>query len=148
MERKTYLERRAGYEKKRQFQTEGKGGSAFCMTSVRDDIKDARKDYESVLCSKRSKSKLYDGNGGRSAQNDTGQTRGKDRANIGDCVPILNVGPFGVCKTTQMPCVPACAIWLNGKTNVLVQGLPALLDKSMAICPVGAGVLKLKNDGQ
>ncbi len=76
------------------------------------------------------------------------QLRGKDRANIGGCVPILNVGPFGVCKTTQMPCVPACAIWLNGKTNVLVQGLPALLDKSMAICPVGAGVLKLKDDGQ
>lgn len=74
--------------------------------------------------------------------------RGQDRANIGDCIPMVNVGPFGVCKMTHMPCVPACAMWLNGKTNVLVQGLPALLDKSIAICPVGAGVLKIKDDGQ
>ena len=41
--------------------------------------------------------------------------RGKDRANISDCVPLLNVGPFGVCKVTQMPCVPACAEWLKVK---------------------------------
>ena len=59
--------------------------------------------------------------------------RGKDRANIGDCKPMINVGPFGVCKTTQMPCVPACALWLNGKMNVLVQGLPALSDEKMAV---------------
>ena len=74
--------------------------------------------------------------------------RGKDRANIADCIPLVNVGPFGVCKTTTMPCVPACAMWLNGKNDVLVNGMPALLDKSKAICPVGAGILKIEDDGQ
>ncbi|MCI9123566.1 MAG: DUF4280 domain-containing protein [Eubacterium sp.] len=76
------------------------------------------------------------------------KVHGKDKANIMDCKPMINVGPFGVCKMTHVPCVPACFIWLNGKTDVLVQGFPALLNKSIAICPVGAGVLKLKNDGQ
>lgn len=74
--------------------------------------------------------------------------RGKDRANITDCVPLLNVGPFGVCKLTKMPCVPACAVWLKGKNDVLVQGMPALLSGSMAVCPAGAGILKIKDDGQ
>ena len=74
--------------------------------------------------------------------------KGKDRANIMDCIPYVNVGPFGVCKMTHMPCTPACAVWLNGKNNVLVGGMPALLNKSMAICPVGAGMMKIKDDGQ
>ncbi len=74
--------------------------------------------------------------------------RGKMRANIGDCKPMVNVGPFGVCKMTKLPCVPACVIWLNGKMNVLVDGLPALLSNSMTVCPVGAGILKIKKDGQ
>ncbi len=74
--------------------------------------------------------------------------RGKDRANITDCKPMINVGPFGVCKMTHLPCAPACAVWLNGKMDVLVQGMPALLSSSIAICPAGAGVLKIKDDGQ
>lgn len=73
--------------------------------------------------------------------------RGKERANIGDCIPLVNVGPFGVCKMTKLPCTPACAVWMGGKTNVLVQGLPALLDNSKAVCPLG-GILKFKDDGQ
>ena len=39
-------------------------------------------------------------------------------------------------------------MWLNGKNDVLVNGMPALLDKSKAICPVGAGILKIEDDGQ
>lgn len=74
--------------------------------------------------------------------------RGSSRANIGDCKPLLNIMPFGVCKTTQMPCVPACVMWLNGKNNVLVGGLPALLSNSIAICPVGAGIVRITDDGQ
>lgn len=76
------------------------------------------------------------------------KAKGKAKANILDCKPIINVGPFGVCKMTHVPCVPACFIWLNGKMNVLVQGAPALMKNSVAVCPVGAGILKLKNDGQ
>lgn len=74
--------------------------------------------------------------------------RGKDRANILDCKPLINVGPFGICKVTHMPCVPACMVWLNGKANVLVQGIPALLDNAISVCPAGAGILKIKKDGQ
>ncbi|MCI8749400.1 MAG: DUF4280 domain-containing protein [Lachnospiraceae bacterium] len=74
--------------------------------------------------------------------------RGKDRANTADCVPLVNVGPFGLCKTTGMPCAPACTVWLNGKNDVLVNGMPALLDKSTAVCPLGAGILKIEDDGQ
>lgn len=74
--------------------------------------------------------------------------RGKERANVADCIPLVNVGPFGVCKTTQMPCTPACAMWLNGKNDVLVEGMPSLLSHSKAVCPVGAGILKIEDDGQ
>ena len=74
--------------------------------------------------------------------------KGKPKANILDCKPMVNMGPFGVCKMTKLPCVPACVMWLNGKMNVMVQGAPALMKNSMAVCMVGAGILKLKNDGQ
>lgn len=73
---------------------------------------------------------------------------GANRANIGDCMPMVNIMTFGVCKTTGMPCVPACAMWLNGKNDVLVGGLPALLSNSMTICPAGAGVIRITDDGQ
>lgn len=73
---------------------------------------------------------------------------GANRANIGDCKPMVNVQPFGVCSTTGMPCVPACAMWLNGKMDVLVGGMPALLSNSIAICPAGAGIIKISDDGQ
>lgn len=73
---------------------------------------------------------------------------GADRANIGDCKPMVNIMTFGVCKTTGMPCVPACMPWLNGKMDVLVGGLPALLSDSMTMCPAGAGVIRITDDGQ
>lgn len=73
---------------------------------------------------------------------------GENRANIGDCKPIVNVDTFGVCKTTGMPCVPACTTWINGKNDVLLDGLPALLDTSMAVCPAGAGIIQITDSGQ
>lgn len=73
---------------------------------------------------------------------------GKPRANIGDCKPMVNVMPFGVCTTTTMPCVPGCSVWMNGKVDVLVDGLPALVDTAMAICPVGGGVIRITDSGQ
>ncbi|MCI9022006.1 MAG: DUF4280 domain-containing protein [Eubacterium sp.] len=76
------------------------------------------------------------------------KANGKERANIMDCVPMLNIGPFGVCKMTKVPCVPACGGWIKGKYDVLVHGMPALLKSSMAVCPVAAGIIKIKDDGQ
>lgn len=76
------------------------------------------------------------------------QMRGVNRANVGDCKPMVNVKPFGVCSTTTMSCVPGCTMWLNGKMDVLIAGMPALLSNSIAICPVGAGVIRITEDGQ
>ena len=96
--------------------------------------------YGRNLCGKWGKSKLQHGRNVK--------LRGKDRANIADCVPLINVGPFGLCKTTGMPCTHACTICINGKNDVLVNGMPALLDKSTAVCPLEAGILKIEDDGQ
>ena len=76
--------------------------------------------------------------------------RGKHRANIGDCVPFVNVPTFGSCMVTVPPkvCVPACSIWMGGKADVLVQGMPALLDDSFATCPAGGGVITIADCGQ
>ncbi|MSS65033.1 DUF4280 domain-containing protein [Velocimicrobium porci] len=71
-----------------------------------------------------------------------------NRASIADCKPLVNIPSFGICKTTQMPCIPACAMWVNGKSSVLIENFPALLSNSIAICPAGAGVIKIEDDGQ
>lgn len=76
------------------------------------------------------------------------QLRGSNRANVGDCIPMVCVPTFGVCKTTGMPCVPGCTMWMNGKNDVLIGGLPALLSTSIAVCPLGAGMIRITDDGQ
>ena len=84
---------------------------------------------------------------------------GKFKANIGDCKPLINVLPFGLCKSpanpavaaamgTPQPCAPACSTWLVGHTTVWVQGEPALLTDDKAICPLGAGMITVKTSGQ
>lgn len=93
------------------------------------------------------------------------QLGGKFKANIGDCKPMVNVLPFGMCKSmtnptvaaataaamgvlTQMPCTPVCAAWIGGKTDVLVDGMPALMKGDKAVCSLGAGMIEVKNSGQ
>lgn len=76
------------------------------------------------------------------------KAKGKAKANISDCLPMVNIGPFGVCKMTRLPCMPNCRTWLNGKNNVLVQGVPALMEDAVAVCMTGAGILELEDDGQ
>lgn len=95
----------------------------------------------------------------------TVKLKGKGKANVGDSKPMVNIQPFGMCKsptnpaviavkaasqgaTTEAPCTPACAMWLNGKNDVLVQKLPALLSNSTLICMIGAGTIKIEDDGQ
>ncbi len=73
---------------------------------------------------------------------------GGDRANIGDCKPLINIPPFGTCNPKGMPCTPACSIWMGGKMDVLVGGMPALISSSMALCPAGGGVITITDDGQ
>ena len=76
--------------------------------------------------------------------------RDSKRANIGDSKPFVNILPFGACKITSppKPCTPACAMWLGGKTDTLVESLPALLSNSTLICTAGGGIISIKKDGQ
>ena len=90
---------------------------------------------------------------------------GKPKANISDCKPFVNVMPFGMCDSktnpgviaataaaqgvhTPVPCTPTCSIWLGGKPNVLVGGMPALMKSDKAVCPLGAGKIQIKDSGQ
>ena len=90
---------------------------------------------------------------------------GKLKANISDCAPFVNVLPFGTCKSmanpataaataanygklTPMPCTPACSMWLGGKTDLMIDGMPALMKGDKALCPLGAGMIEVKDNGQ
>lgn len=76
--------------------------------------------------------------------------RGKPKANIGDCKPMVNIMPFGTCAkmSPPVPCTPTCAMWVGGKMDTLVQGQPALLSSSFAVCAAGGGMIKIEKDGQ
>jgi hypothetical protein len=78
------------------------------------------------------------------------QLKGKNAANIGDAKPFVNIPSFGGCKITSppKPCTPACAIWIGGKADVLIGGLPALLNTDILICAAGGGIVKIKDSGQ
>ena len=75
---------------------------------------------------------------------------GKNRANVGDAIPIANIAPFGACKVTTppKPCSPVCIKWSGGKTDTLLDGLPALLSTDKLICSAGGGVIKITDSGQ
>jgi hypothetical protein len=91
----------------------------------------------------------------------------KDKAqlNIMDFKPILNITPFGKCKSlanptvaaataahhgklTKMPCVPVVVMpWIQGKTDKLVENFPALLNTSTNMC-MWCGRITITDDGQ
>ena len=92
------------------------------------------------------------------------QLKGKFRANISDGKPFVNILPFGQCKSlanpavasataaaqgtlTPMPCTPVCTMWMGGKTNVLVDNMPALLNSDKIVCSF-AGMIKINDSGQ
>lgn len=90
---------------------------------------------------------------------------GKPMANISDHVSMVNLAPFGRCrslgfpptaeattahlgKLTPMPCVHNTPEpWMPGKTDYVVQHQPALLKSCKCICKWG-GVISLITDGQ
>jgi len=81
-------------------------------------------------------------------------------ANIGDCRPMANVGPFGMCRSphnpavvaataaTQgamvpVPCVPVLlGAWMPGDPMNLIQSMPALTRGSKLMCAY-AGVVSI-----
>jgi len=84
--------------------------------------------------------------------------------NIMDHVPMTNIPPFGMCQSlanptvaaataaalgvlTPMPCIPATvAPWMNGATQTLVGGKPALTLGATCQCAYG-GVIQILNPG-
>ena len=86
-------------------------------------------------------------------------------ANIMDNKPLVNILPFGMCRSlanpqvaaatsaalgvlTPMPCVPnTTAPWVPGSPTVLIANFPALNNSSKLICMWG-GVIKIKVPGQ
>lgn len=89
----------------------------------------------------------------------------KPMANISDHVSIRNIASFGKCHTTSypptgsataanhgcltpMPCVPGTmSDWLQGKSDYIIKGKPALLKSSYCKCQWG-GIITITNDGQ
>lgn len=86
-------------------------------------------------------------------------------ATIMDHVPLLNVPPFGMCRSpanpmvaaataaalgvlTPMPCIPVTpAPWMVGSPTVLIGSMPALNNSSRLMCTWG-GVIQLTSPGQ
>ena len=69
----------------------------------------------------------------------------------------IQIGGFGNCTTltslamgVSTPCPPKVPItpWLNCATGFTRNNLPVVTVDSMAICPVGGGVITFNNDGQ
>jgi len=64
-------------------------------------------------------------------------------ANIMDCKPMINIKPFGQCKSLKSVCVPSTmAGWLQGKNDVFVRGQPALMDNCRCLC-AAAGEIQI-----
>lgn len=78
-------------------------------------------------------------------------------ATITDCVPLVNIPSFGVCKSlanpttasltaaafgalTPGPCVPVTTPWVPGAPTVLIGGVPALNASSKCTCAYGGTI--------
>ncbi|ANF97583.1 DUF4280 domain-containing protein [Paenibacillus bovis] len=91
--------------------------------------------------------------------------KNKAQMNIGDYLPGTNISSFGNCSCLQnpavqssnmvdiygvkkAPCVPVLTRpWLNGKSDVLIEGQPALTHNCTHQCLYG-GNIKIEDDGQ
>lgn len=90
---------------------------------------------------------------------------GQPMANISDHLPMVNLTPFGRCRSlgfpatakataanhghlTPMPCMHYTPLpWRGGKNDYIVEGDPALLKSSTCQCMYG-GTISIVDDGQ
>ncbi len=86
-------------------------------------------------------------------------------ANIMDNKPLVNIMPFGMCRSlanpmvavataaamgtlVPMPCIPFTLIpWLPGSFKVFIGPMPALNNSSKCLCMWG-GMISIQNPGQ
>ncbi|MEJ3720582.1 DUF4280 domain-containing protein [Paenibacillus polymyxa] len=91
--------------------------------------------------------------------------KNKAQMNIGDYVPGVNIQSFGNCSSPfnpavqasemvdiygvkKAPCVPVLTMpWLNGKSDVKIEGQPALTQNCIHQC-LYCGHIQIENDGQ
>jgi len=84
--------------------------------------------------------------------------------NIMDCIPMVNIPPFGMCQSlanpmvaaataaalgalTPMPCLPVTTPWKPGSPTVLIGGMPALTNSCTTNCAYG-GMIQILMGGQ
>lgn len=90
---------------------------------------------------------------------------GTPAANIGDCIPNVNILPFGMCSSlsnptvasatsaaggvlTPQPCIPVITgTWVPGSPTVTIGGKPAVNQTCKCMCAY-AGVVQITNPGQ
>ncbi len=90
---------------------------------------------------------------------------GSYMGNIMDFKPMVNITPFGMCRSLAnpvvaaataanlgrlqpMPCIPnTVSPWMNGKTDVILKGQPAMLNNCKLMC-MWAGNISLCDSGQ
>lgn len=91
---------------------------------------------------------------------------GQPQANISDHVSMVNLAPFGLCRSmafpataaataaalgtlTPMPCMHNTpAPWIGGKMDYLIQGQPALLQNSCKCQCMWGGTISFMDNGQ
>ena len=93
-------------------------------------------------------------------------TTSQPAATIMDNIPMMNIMPFGMCKSnsnpmviaatsaamgtpTPAPCIPMTTVgpWSPGATDVLINNIPAL-DKSSTLKCMWAGTIEVQDAGQ
>ncbi|MCX2478069.1 DUF4280 domain-containing protein [Pedobacter sp. MC2016-15] len=72
---------------------------------------------------------------------------GKPACTTKDKVPMLNITPFGLCKTTKIPCIPALLLWMDFQADVKIEKANPLLNKSWIMCSLG-GKVEIQHTGQ
>lgn len=65
-----------------------------------------------------------------------------------DFAPMKNIMPFGACKVTKGPCVPAIGgPWLKAHEETIITDAASITMDSFLVCTIG-GIIEPKKSGQ
>jgi len=81
------------------------------------------------------------------SSNTTVEIAGQLACTTSDKIPLVNIVPFGICKTTKIPCMPALTVWLDFQWDVKFGGANPLLNTSWIMCGLG-GKVEVQHTGQ